>query len=121
MLRAHHQVIFAAGADEVLTNIEVQHAVVAAEPSHKEALTIIRRGFHTLKGSGRMVGLMRFGEAAWAAEQVMNHWLQDLQPASADLLVMIDAAQLLFRRWIDDLARSIPFGHCVTAFDGGRT
>ncbi len=98
--------IFLEEADEVLTNIEAQHAVVAAEPSHKEALTIIRRGFHTLKGSGRMVGLMRFGEAAWAAEQVMNHWLQDLQPASADLLAMIDAAQLLFRRWIDDLARS---------------
>ena len=98
--------IFLEEAAEVLAAIQAQQAVVAAEPSHKDALTTIRRGFHTLKGSGRMVGLQRFGEAAWAAEQVMNHWLQDFQPANPDLLSMISAAYALFTRWIDELART---------------
>jgi chemosensory pili system protein ChpA (sensor histidine kinase/response regulator) len=35
-------------------------------------MTVIRRGFHTLKGSARMVGLREFGEAAWACEQLYN-------------------------------------------------
>ncbi len=98
--------IFLEEAGEVLAAIEAQSTVVAAEPTHKDALTTIRRGFHTLKGSGRMVGLQRFGEAAWAAEQVMNQWLQDVHPADADLLAMIGAAHALFTRWIDELART---------------
>ena len=32
----------------------------------------MRRAFHTLKGSSRMVGLKAFGEAAWACEQLYN-------------------------------------------------
>ena len=35
-------------------------------------ITAIRRAFHTLKGSSRMVGLADFGEAAWACEQLYN-------------------------------------------------
>ena len=98
--------IFLEEAGEVLAAIKAQHVLVAAEPSLKDALTIVRRGFHTLKGSGRMVGLHRLGEAAWAAEQVMNQWLQDVHPASPDLLAMIGAAHALFARWIDELART---------------
>ena len=98
--------IFLEEAGEVLAVIEAQYTVVVAEPTHKDALTTIRRGFHTLKGSGRMVGLQRFGEAAWAAEQVMNQWLQDVHPASPDLLAMIGAAHALITRWIDELART---------------
>ena len=37
-----------------------------------EDLTEIRRAFHTLKGSARMVGLRAYGEAAWSAEQLYN-------------------------------------------------
>jgi chemosensory pili system protein ChpA (sensor histidine kinase/response regulator) len=35
-------------------------------------LTTVRRAFHTLKGSSRMVGLREYGEAAWACEQLYN-------------------------------------------------
>ena len=35
-------------------------------------MTEVRRAFHTLKGSSRMVGLGEFGEAAWACEQLYN-------------------------------------------------
>ena len=51
-------------------------------PHDRESLTTIRRGFHTLKGSGRMVGLNELGEMAWQCEQVMNKWLKDEKPAS---------------------------------------
>jgi chemosensory pili system protein ChpA (sensor histidine kinase/response regulator) len=35
-------------------------------------MTAVRRAFHTLKGSSRMVGLLDFGDAAWAFEQLYN-------------------------------------------------
>ena len=37
-----------------------------------EALTQIRRAFHTLKGSGRMVGAERIGEYSWNIENLLN-------------------------------------------------
>ncbi|WP_322521636.1 Hpt domain-containing protein [Guyparkeria halophila] len=37
-----------------------------------EALITLRRGFHTIKGSGRMVGLETIGEWAWAWERLLN-------------------------------------------------
>ncbi len=96
--------IFLEEANEVLGTIAEQLALSLVEPTNREILSTIRRGFHTLKGSGRMVGLARFGEAAWAVEQVMNLWLQEGRNANADLHAMIEAARQLFTRWITDLS-----------------
>ena len=63
-------------AVEVLSNIGSNANTIKTNPRDKEALTVIRRSFHTLKGSGRMVGLNHLGEVAWSVEQVMNKWLQ---------------------------------------------
>ena len=41
-----------------------------------ELLTEIRRGFHTLKGSGRMVGANELGDFAWHIEELLNHLLE---------------------------------------------
>ncbi|MEP6505008.1 MAG: Hpt domain-containing protein, partial [Betaproteobacteria bacterium] len=40
-------------------------------------ISTVRRAFHTLKGSSRMVGLRDFGDAAWACEQLYNARLAD--------------------------------------------
>ena len=44
----------------------------AAEFSNEEALTEVRRAFHTLKGSGRIVGANVIGEMAWSIENMLN-------------------------------------------------
>src|SRR4030095_6929930 len=69
-------------AGEVLATIDAALADCRAQPLNRDALTTMRRGFHTLKGSGRMVGLMDLGEVAWEIEQVMNRWLEQQRPAS---------------------------------------
>lgn len=83
-------------SDEVLATIREQLETVREQHANKEALITIRRGFHTLKGSGRMVGLMRLGEAAWAVEQTMNTWLQDERAATPALLQLIGLAHDYF-------------------------
>jgi chemosensory pili system protein ChpA (sensor histidine kinase/response regulator) len=90
-------------AGEVLSAIGESVEQVRAEPHNIEELRTIRRGFHTLKGSGRMVGLTRLGEVAWAVEQVMNNWLEEERPATPDLLKLVTEAQAFFGAAVEDL------------------
>ncbi|HEX9195041.1 MAG TPA: Hpt domain-containing protein [Azonexus sp.] len=92
--------IFLEEANEVLATIGDQSALLAADPGNVEALTTIRRSAHTLKGSGRMVGLTDMGEAAWALEQTLNMWLRQDMAVTPDLLVLIEDAHMLFSRWV---------------------
>ena len=78
--------------------------VLETSPENLGEQTTLRRAFHTLKGSSRMVGLKEFGEAAWAMEQLVNTWLAEQKPASEDLLVLCDAAMHQFSRWVEDIA-----------------
>jgi chemosensory pili system protein ChpA (sensor histidine kinase/response regulator) len=100
--------IFLDEATEVLASIEAALPVCRAEPGNAEALATIRRGFHTLKGSGRMVGLDELGEVAWQVEQAMNRWLEEKRPASAELLELAAAAANCFTDWVAQLKQGQP-------------
>jgi chemosensory pili system protein ChpA (sensor histidine kinase/response regulator) len=95
--------VFLEEAAEVLVTIETELAKSRKNPEDGEILTNIRRGYHTLKGSGRMVGLMDLGEVAWEVEQVMNRWMQKKWPGSADLYELIEKARIAFTGWIAQL------------------
>lgn len=95
--------IFLEEAGEVLAAIGEAAEACRARPDDREALTAIRRGYHTLKGSGRMVNLNDLGEAAWRHEQWMNGWLSEQKPATADLLTLVARSRAVFQRWVDAL------------------
>jgi chemosensory pili system protein ChpA (sensor histidine kinase/response regulator) len=90
-------------AGEVLQTIEASLPQCRAQPQNRDALTTIRRAFHTLKGSGRMVGLMDLGEVAWEIEQVMNRWLEQQRAATPTLLKLIEEATGSFKDWVQQL------------------
>ncbi len=95
--------IFLEEANEVLATINRHLPLVHATPDDQDSLVTIRRSFHTLKGSGRMVGLADLGEAAWAVEQVLNAWLHETRPATPALLAMVDLAAGIFKEWVVQL------------------
>jgi chemosensory pili system protein ChpA (sensor histidine kinase/response regulator) len=95
--------IFIEEAHEVLATIAEQLDLSRTAPASGEHLIAIRRGFHTLKGSGRMVGLRDLGEAAWGLEQTLNRWLQLEWPTTPALHHLIDAAHHTFREWVQEL------------------
>ncbi len=64
--------IFIEEAEEVSATIDAYYPRWSEDQSDQEALTEFRRGFHTLKGSGRMVGASDIGELAWAIENMLN-------------------------------------------------
>ncbi|MBS1140831.1 MAG: Response regulator receiver:CheW-like protein:ATP-binding region, ATPase-like:Hpt [Proteobacteria bacterium] len=92
--------IFLEEANEVLATMSEQIELLVADPHNAEALTTIRRSTHTLKGSGRMVGLNDLGEAAWELEQTLNIWLRQDQWATPELMQMINSEHALFSTWV---------------------
>ena len=95
--------IFLEEAADVLNTIGEHMDVLASAPHDVEALTTIRRSVHTLKGSGRMVGLKDLGETAWELEQTLNLWLRQDQEVTPELLGMISDAYDLFSVWVRHL------------------
>ena len=69
--------VFFEEAEEVIAGARESLAKLAEDPQHFESISTVRRAFHTLKGSSRMVGLKDFGDAAWACEQLYNARLAD--------------------------------------------
>ncbi|WP_439606578.1 Hpt domain-containing protein [Hydrogenophaga sp.] len=96
--------IFLEEAREVVGNGLEAVSHLQVQPSDLEHLTTLRRAFHTLKGSSRMVGLDEFGEAAWAMEQLLNTVLAEQRPASPPLLTLAGEAMNEFARWVDDIS-----------------
>jgi chemosensory pili system protein ChpA (sensor histidine kinase/response regulator) len=96
--------IFLEEAREVLATLERHLPELQERPDDLEALTEVRRGIHTLKGSGRMVGLAELGECAWALEQTLNAWLQRQWPATPALMQLLQQAHRLFADWVEAIA-----------------
>ncbi len=96
--------IFLDEAREVVQNGLAAAKAVALNPADLAEQTTLRRAFHTLKGSSRMVGLTEFGEAAWSFEQLLNTWLAEQRPASSDLITAATSAMQAFGNWVEDIA-----------------
>ena len=75
--------VFLDEAREVLAGARAALADLQSRHDDSAAFNTVRRAFHTLKGSARMVGLRPFGDAAWACEQLYNTRLAE-PSASAD-------------------------------------
>ncbi|MDD2178087.1 Hpt domain-containing protein [Acidovorax sp. D2M1] len=96
--------VFLEEAREVVVNGLAAIDQLRGEPGDLGEQTTLRRAFHTLKGSSRMVGLNDFGEAAWSMEQVLNVWLAEQKPMQPSLLQLSTDALHAFGRWADDIA-----------------
>jgi len=64
--------LFIDEAKEEIVSIKRNLPQWAEAPDDMEALITVRRSFHTLKGSGRMVGAERIGEYCWCIEDLLN-------------------------------------------------
>ncbi len=95
--------IFLEEAHEVLLDLDSLLHTLETEPESLTLLTDIRRGFHTLKGSSRMVGFKVFGDAAWHVEQVVNTALARQSPASIDLIQFMRCGQTALSVWLRQL------------------
>ena len=82
--------IFMEEAGEELGVIEEQYPLWRADTSNEAALQTFRRSFHTLKGSGRMVGAHVIGEFAWSVENLLNRIMDGTVAPDEEVLEHLD-------------------------------
>ncbi|HET9822830.1 MAG TPA: Hpt domain-containing protein [Burkholderiaceae bacterium] len=103
--------VFLEEAREVIAGAESALAALLHAPEDLGEMTTVRRAFHTLKGSSRMVGLKEFGEAAWACEQTYNAKLAEQQPADPGLLALSTEILAYLADWVEAIAVRRDGGH----------
>ena len=84
--------LFIEEAHEELAKIQRGFPLWYENPLEREALLTVRRCFHTLKGSGRMVGARELGEFAWSIENLLNRVLDNTLSRSPPILETLRAA-----------------------------
>ena len=122
--------IFLEEFDSVQARIEESLAAWLSDRGNGQALAEVRRGFHTLKGSGRMVGAAEVGDFAWGMEELVNRViagqvefsesLEEILRLAACALPEVRARMLGRPGELDDSAISALMGFARELRDGGR-
>ncbi|WP_163836149.1 Hpt domain-containing protein [Spartinivicinus ruber] len=94
--------IFIEEAGEVLETIGEFFPQWRASPTDNNALTEIRRSFHTLKGSGRLVGATVVGELAWSVENMLNRVIDGTIETTDALFSLIERVRLALPSLVAD-------------------
>ncbi|WP_331345010.1 Hpt domain-containing protein [Cellvibrio sp. UBA7661] len=107
--------IFIEEASETTETIAEYFPRWAQNFDNTEALTEFRRAFHTLKGSGRMVGANEIGELAWSIENMLNRVLDHTIIASAVHVHIIEKVRQLLPGMIAAFRDNQPYAHADLA------
>ena len=103
--------IFIEEAREVVADAHAALERLADDPENAGDMTAVRRAFHTLKGSSRMVGLRDFGEAAWACEQLYNARLAQAPRVDGSLRSFTTEALGYLGDWTEAIDGGVDRGH----------
>lgn len=84
--------IFIEEAQEEILAVKRHFSVWVENQVDDEALITVRRSFHTLKGSGRMVGAALIGEYSWHIESLLNRIIsKTIEPGPSLVSFLQDA------------------------------
>lgn len=86
--------IFLEEAEEEYENISMLLPLWKSNLDDMGSLKDMRRSFHTLKGSGRLVGANDLGEFAWAFESMLNRVIDKTIQPTAELLDLMERGRV---------------------------
>src|SRR5690348_14420125 len=95
--------LFIEEAHEELTKIQRHFPAWDQNPMDRESLVTVRRSFHTLKGSGRMVGARDLGEFAWSIENLLNRVLDNTLTRTPQILTVLREAVAALPELVEQL------------------
>lgn len=96
--------IFVEEASEVQQQLETQLPVWYRNINDEACMNDIRRSFHTLKGSGRMVGAEVIGELAWSIENMLNSVIDGAIATSEPMLELLGEVINMLPELVHDFA-----------------
>ena len=95
--------LFIEEAKEEISSIKRHLPAWLSTPDSMETLITVRRSFHTLKGSGRMVGAERIGEYCWAVENLLNRLINGTLQRTPPMVEFIEAASAAVPELVEQL------------------
>ncbi len=95
--------IYLIEAEEVLAHIAQNCQALRVNVTDNDALVEIRRSFHTLKGSGRTVGLNALGDIAGKVETFFNGILDKKSTLEPQQIAEIEQVSAAFAGWATEL------------------
>ncbi len=95
--------LFIEEAKEEISSIKRHLPSWLQAPDSLEMLITVRRSFHTLKGSGRMVGAERIGEYCWAVENLLNRLINRTLVRTPPMVEFIEQAAAAVPELIEQL------------------
>ena len=100
--------IFGEEVEEVLDAVHAAFPLWASDFSDEASLKEFRRGFHTLKGSGRMVGARAMGELAWTIENMLNRVIDNTIEPDQHMVDLIGAVLSVTPELVADFQQQRP-------------
>ncbi|MEO7433353.1 MAG: Hpt domain-containing protein [Dokdonella sp.] len=81
--------VFIEEVQDEIVNLREQLPLWKRDPANLDDLKAIRRSFHTLKGSGRLVGAIALGEFSWKVESLLNRVLERAIAPSPAIVALV--------------------------------
>ena len=97
--------IFEEEAQEELQSIQSCYPKWRDNREDSESLQTMRRSFHTLKGSGRIVGASNIGEFSWSVENLLNRVLDGTVQGSPEVIQLMDDVVAVLPRLVEECKR----------------
>jgi chemosensory pili system protein ChpA (sensor histidine kinase/response regulator) len=95
--------LFIEEAREGIARLEELSAAWERNPLDAQALRDLRRVFHTLKGSGRMVGARQVSEFSWSIESLLNRVISQTLVRSPEIVDIVRIAVAAMPALVDAL------------------
>ncbi|MCK6370826.1 MAG: Hpt domain-containing protein, partial [Gammaproteobacteria bacterium] len=100
--------LFIEEARDEIANIGRDYPAWERDDADGNALASLRRSFHTLKGSGRMVGADRIGECCWHVERVFNRLIDGTLRRNPHMLALLQRAISVVPELLEELETGSP-------------
>ena len=95
--------LFIEEAKEEIASVQATFPLWDQNPMDLESLSSIRRSFHTLKGSGRMVGARTIAEFAWAIENLLNRIIDKTLSRTPGMMALLRNAVASLPQLVEQL------------------
>jgi chemosensory pili system protein ChpA (sensor histidine kinase/response regulator) len=104
--------LFIEEAKEEIASIQNNFPLWDQNPMDMESLAQMRRSFHTLKGSGRMVGARAVAEFGWALENLLNRIIDKTLSRTPGMMALLRSSVAALPQLVEQLetGRKSPVG-----------
>jgi chemosensory pili system protein ChpA (sensor histidine kinase/response regulator) len=95
--------LFIEEAKEEIASIQSSFPQWDQNPMDLESLALIRRSFHTLKGSGRMVGARSIAEFGWSIENLLNRIIDKTLSRTPGMMALLRSSVAALPQLVEQL------------------